>query len=202
MGLGDEPTVTTSEATNLPVAAFISDLLDDAPFELWHRRFASLKLIEDAWPFLVGDSLVYAEKRGKEFEDRAVQAAADLGYKPHSLLNMKAVCSRIPPARRNKNVSYSHHAAVAYLKDIETMVLLLNDAETDDWDVKRMREEVQQITGRPAREPKDKTDWRDASLGEIAGIVDSILEDGEIGAKAFDALNVWINDYRASREAK
>lgn len=190
-----ESTVTTSGATNLPVAAFISDLPDDAPFELWRRRFASLKMIEDAWPWMVGDSLVYAEKRGKEFEDRAVQAAADLGYKPHSLLNMRAVCSRIPPARRNKNVSYSHHAAVAYLKDIETMVLLLNDAETDDWDVKRLREEVQQITGKPAREAKAKADWRDEMLAEAEGLIEIaslIVQSGPGAGIAQD----WLKRYR------
>lgn len=183
--------------------AFISDLAPDAPFELWHRRFASLKLIEDAWPFLVGDSLVYAEKRGKEFEDRAVQAAADLGYKPHSLLNMKAVCSRIPPARRNKNVSYSHHAAVAYLKDIETMVLLLNDAENDDWDVKRLREEVQQITGKPARE--SKVDWRDVLFQEAKEFLLTLECDCAVGAGPVeheDCIKVWTAEWIRKYETK
>lgn len=133
--------MTTSEATNLPVQAFISDLPDDAPFELWHRRFAALRMIGPMIPWMIGDSLVYAQNRGKEFEDMAIQAGAELGYKTKSLLNMLGVCSRMAKPRRREGLSYSHHATVAYLpNDIGDM--LLADAINEDWTVTELRAQV------------------------------------------------------------
>lgn len=169
-------------SNDLATQAFISDLPDDAPFELWHRRFAALRMIGPAIPWMIGDSLVYAQNRGKEFEDKAIQAGAELGYKTKSLLNMLAVCSRVPKPRRRAELSYSHHATIAYLpNDVGDM--LLADAINEDWTVTKLREQVDTFGDKKAATTsvsQPKTDWRDELLAEAVDYIeDTTCECGD-----------------------
>lgn len=174
---------------NLP-AQFIPELPDAAPFDLWERRFVNIKIVADNWQWLAGDALIYAENHGSDYFDRAIDAAGKLGYEDKTIKNIFDVCKRMPPSRRKDGASYSHHEAVAFVKDKALGDLLLQDAINDKWPVTRLREEIRTASGKPAREPKAKTDWRDEMLHEASLLIDLY---GPFGAE--DCAG-WLKRYR------
>jgi len=89
----------------------------------WHRRMdmaAADKIMSVVWKFFtasawyIGDFLLMAEQ---EFGEEYAQLIPEMvGLSPSTLANYKWVCSRFPVAKRRKELTYSHHEAVAKLE--------------------------------------------------------------------------------------
>lgn len=90
-----------------------------------HRRIA----------FYVGDALNDGERR---FGEAMAQAVDVLGMSEHTLVNRRWVCSRVPPARRRPELSFSHHDAVAALGPREQR-RWLSEALEQGWSRERLR---------------------------------------------------------------
>jgi hypothetical protein len=76
---------------------------------------------------------------GERFGDQAIQAVAELDFDPRTLINTKSIASRFPRERRRRDLSFNHHAAVAYL-DPRRADDLLEQAAAEHWTVKELRE--------------------------------------------------------------
>ena len=66
------------------------------------------------------------------------QAVDVLGMSEHTLVNRRWVCSRVPPARRRPELSFSHHDAVASLGPREQR-RWLSEALEQGWSRERLR---------------------------------------------------------------
>ena len=92
------------------------------------------------------------------------------GYAAKSLANMRWVASRIPPSRR-RELSWSHHEAVAPLEeDLQDELLKL--AVDEQWTVKQIREAARAAQGKL---PAPKVD-KDAIINELRIQVQALRE--------------------------
>src|SRR5690606_10905108 len=80
---------------------------------------------------------LYGERRYGE----ACSQAAEVGYATQTLYNAASIASRIEISRRRENLSFSHHAEVAYLERDEQETLL-DKAEENGWTRNDLRQAV------------------------------------------------------------
>ena len=86
----------------------------------------------------IGDWLRYgAEAFGERYEP----AARTTGYDRQSLMNMVYVASKIDPARRREQLSWSHHAELAALEPAD-QDRWLDHAVTERLSVRSLREAI------------------------------------------------------------
>jgi len=85
-------------------------LPDGLTFEQWQGVGFTLKRINKAWRWWVGDWLHYCER---SFGVMASQVMDELGTDYQQLADCAYVAGRIPFARRRENLSWSHHKEVA-----------------------------------------------------------------------------------------
>ena len=74
-----------------------------------------------------------------------VEAAGEIGIDYGALRNLMSVARKVPLSRRNDNLSWSHHAAVAALP-ADTADALLARAEAERWPREIMREEAREAS--------------------------------------------------------
>ena len=99
-------------------------------FDEWLSDTTLAIRLRKAWPFVIGDFLVYGQQH---WPDKYHQAIDDLleGYEIPTLMNYQSTCLRVPPAVRRPELGISLHEAVACLP-VENQEELLTHAATLD----------------------------------------------------------------------
>jgi N6-adenosine-specific RNA methylase IME4 len=120
-----------------PLGLAISDQLT---FEEWQAAGETLKRMEGAIQWWVGDWLVYGERKWGEMYSQALDATSK-AYQ--TLANYKYVAEKFEFSRRRENLTWGHHEAVA---GIDNPDHLLDLAEQEDWSIRELRAEVSKAT--------------------------------------------------------
>ncbi len=105
----------------------------------YEEEFIKWAAIHRASAFAIGDLLVYGERRWGE---TYAQVSAVTTLAPEYLYNVKYVCEKVPFSRRNENLSFSHHQAVASIKEQGVQSAWLTIAETYDMTRDELRETI------------------------------------------------------------
>lgn len=109
--------------------------LEPMSFDHWQKAGQNLQSIARSVNWLVGDWLAYGERQYGETYTQAIEAT---GLEVQSLMNIASVARRVDPAYRRRELSWSHHEAVASLKPAE-QEKWLDEAEQEGLTVKRLR---------------------------------------------------------------
>lgn len=105
-------------------------------FEQWQGVGFTLRRINKAWRWWVGDWLNYGER---EFGESYAQAMEETGLAYQDLAQCAYVASRVKPSMRRQALSWGHHAAVAPLEHAAA-VDLLERAEKGKWRRQEIRD--------------------------------------------------------------
>ena len=112
----------------------------------WAHAGQQLQRIARSVNWLLGDWLAYGEHH---YGDTYTQAIEQTGLETQSLMNIASVARRVPPASRRRELSWSHHEAVAALTPADQAVWL-DRAQQEHMTVKRLRK---RLNGTPADAP-------------------------------------------------
>jgi hypothetical protein len=118
-------------------------VLPDISWDEWTALWGTVRGLHRKALFFLGDALVAGERA---FGEQYAQVLTD-EYAAETHRVAQWVCSRIEPARRRPNLSFSVHREVASLPAAD-QDRLLDQAETGGWHTKDMREAVGAIKGR------------------------------------------------------
>lgn len=139
------------------------EVVGDPTYEDWSKVFGGLTRIHGGIQWLLGDMLAIGESR---FGEKYTQAVDATGYSLQTLMNMASVAGRIKLPFRNANLSFTHHAAVAYLDSVEDRVLLLGQAEVNAWSATTLREVAGKYK-KALRGSKSTSDGRSKALSSV-----------------------------------
>ena len=129
-------------------------------FEQWEAVGHFLQRAEGSILFWVGDWILHGESRD-DWGDRYEDAIARFGLEYQTIANIKSVAQRIDISRRRENLTWTHHAEVAYL-DPDEADAILDEAEPDQ----------------PGDPPKLTTrEVRKRAKGDDVDSVDTVAED-------------------------
>lgn len=112
-------------------------------FEQWQQVGFTLRRINRAWRWWVGDWLNYGERAYGEMYSQAMD---ETGLAYNQLAQIAHVARKIEPEMRHEALSWSHHAAVARLDKVEANALL-DRAEEHGWQRKDLRAAADLLTG-------------------------------------------------------
>ena len=107
---------------------------DDVQYE-----FVKWALVHRVSAFALGDLLVYSERRWGE---TYAQLSSITTLSPEYLYNVKYVCEKVPFNRRRENLSFSHHQAVASVREPAHQRAWLFVAESYDLTRDELRKEI------------------------------------------------------------
>jgi hypothetical protein len=181
----------TETETILPAVLGLSRLgwtpaVASLTFEQWAATIDAAAAVERASPFWIGDLWNYAQSRGKEFEDRAIQG---MPCRIQTARNYGVVCRLFPPTHRRGALTMKHLAVMVKLarKEPEKAQEWLATAEAEEWSATELEEAVygqalpaQDATQGPEPSPTVESpapdavagpDWRDAMLLEASGLL-------------------------------
>ena len=105
----------------------------------YEEEFIKWAAIHRASAFAIGDLLVYGERRWGE---TYAQVSAVTTLAPEYLYNVKYVCEKVPFNRRHENLSFSHHQAVASIKEPKEQTKWLAAANMYDMTRDELRKEI------------------------------------------------------------
>jgi len=105
----------------------------------YQDEFIKWSLIHRASAFAIGDLLAYGERRWGE---TYAQVSALTTLSPEYLYNVKYVCEKVPYTRRHEGLSFSHHQAVAAVKDPDQQVAWLEHADKNELTRDELRREI------------------------------------------------------------
>lgn len=125
----------------------VSLTLPDLTIIEWLQAGRSLVAMKNSINWWLGDWLVYGENKfGDEIYNYLNH---DLAYK--TILTIKKVCRAFPPDKRKGELSFSHHAVIAYIKDDEERFKYLDVAIEEklskDMLLHRVREDMHKVLG-------------------------------------------------------
>lgn len=108
------------------------------PFEQWESLMVSLNQMQESGGFWRGDLYL----AGEEWygENKATSIFDPTIWSVKTFQNNASVCRRIPHESRRRELSYSHHAEVAYLKDESAQARYLQIAIDNMLSVRKLRE--------------------------------------------------------------
>lgn len=144
----------TSQVANLPVVVIEGATMTNLnlPMELtwndWKSYAKYLRVLEKGVHWWIGDLLIYADQRGKHWEENGIQYLAELGFADQTLTQIKSVVSHFGPGgkKRHEALSFEHHRAVAYLPPKLAEELLvraeIGDGHGNSWTTKELEEEI------------------------------------------------------------
>jgi len=118
-------------------------ILEAPSYEEWAAEFQGFQRLRLALPWIIGDMINAGDKW---FGDESAQAIDATGLAAQSLYNYASVCGRIPIEDRQPGLSFSRHAAVAYLEP-DKREQLLSQAVDEDLTTADLRAEVKAIRG-------------------------------------------------------
>lgn len=130
--------LATIERTDIALTETGWDPQRELNFEEWLEEGRRLVQINRASQWGIGDWLLYGAHR---YGEKYVNAALATGYDEQTLKNMRRVASMFEKSRR-RDLSWSHHEAVAALEPAE-QDRVLDDAEHNEW----TREELRKALG-------------------------------------------------------
>tara|TARA_Y100000310_G_scaffold161595_1_gene161492 strand:- start:1392 stop:1913 length:522 start_codon:yes stop_codon:yes gene_type:complete len=110
-------------------------LPEDLTYDQWEAVGGTLRLMEGAVQFWIGDWIRYGQRRYGEMYSQALDAT---DYEHGSLRNMVYVAEAIETSLRNDNLSWHHHKAVAPLEPEEQREML-DRAEAEGLSVAALR---------------------------------------------------------------
>ena len=82
------------------------------PYEVWEAYGGAHRRVESSLQWVIGDWLVYGEDT---YGEKYAQAMDETGLSYGYIANICSVASKIELEHRHQNLSFSHHATVAYL---------------------------------------------------------------------------------------
>lgn len=112
-------------------------------FDQWQQVGFTLRRINKAWKWWVGDWLNYGERTYGEMYSQAME---ETGLKYNELAQIAHVARQIDPSMRHEGLPWTSHAAVAKL-DKDQAIALLNRAEQNGWAREMVRAAAKMITG-------------------------------------------------------
>lgn len=125
--------------------------LGDMSFEQWESAGAQLQTMGRAWQFWCGDWLNYGEQR---FGEKYAQAVETTDFARQTLVNVASIAKRVSPERRRRELSWSHHEAVAALPPAE-QDRWLSEAEQEGYTIRRLRSRLSG-TAKDAPDPDEQ----------------------------------------------
>jgi hypothetical protein len=141
-----------------PVAWIAQGELDLAEWVAYGRRIGVSGRSSGWW---LGDWLRYGNAR---FGERYSRASKTTGYDPQTLMNMVHVASRFGVSRRRECLSWSHHAELAALDQVE-QEQWLTLAERERWSLGDLRVAFRNSRGkRGAEDVESKRTVGDAAV--------------------------------------
>jgi hypothetical protein len=111
-------------------------------FEQWQQVGFTLKRINRAWRWWVGDWIAYGERAYGEMYSQAIEETG-IGY--GQLAQIVHVAKRVEPDMRREGLSWSTHASVARLER-DAAIAVLDKAETEGLSRQEVRSAVKAIT--------------------------------------------------------
>ncbi len=111
---------------------------ESTPLEVWAGLTTRLLRQRKVLEWALADAINFGEKRYGEVYSQWVE---ETGLTKHTLTNIAAVGRRVEMSRRRENVSFSHHAEVAYLP-VDRQERLLEAAEDAGWTRYELRDAV------------------------------------------------------------
>lgn len=125
-------------------------------FAEWSAMMAQVLHVRGALPWWTGDLLTYGECAYGEAYAQAIEVT---GYEYQTLANYASVCRRVPPERRQPELSFSHHALVAALLP-EDQTYWLHEAWDLYWTTSDLRDALrdkarQLVAGQVESEPRE-----------------------------------------------
>jgi hypothetical protein len=112
---------------------------EDYEYEEFEDLIAVLGRAENGIIWWSADALLQCEHL---YQDKVTQVAELLGRSPQTVINRCSVARRVPPSRRNPNVSFSCHAEIAAC-DPQDQIGWLKEAEKKDLRTHELRALVQ-----------------------------------------------------------
>ena len=125
-------------------------------FAEWSAMMAQVLHVRGALPYWIGDMLLYGECAYGEAYAQAIEVT---GYEYQTLANYASVCRRVPPERRQAELSFSHHALVAALSP-EDQTHWLHEAWDLYWTTADLRDALRDkarelVSGQVESEPQE-----------------------------------------------
>lgn len=128
----------------ISVNASIESLLPaDATYIQWIDIGRQLKSAEQQIQWLIGDWINYGQAK---YGEKYAEAVELLGISRGTARNYASVAARVQLSRRRDKLSFSHHAEVAVIDDVERQQDLLERAEREQLPVKALRREIKKLT--------------------------------------------------------
>lgn len=121
----------------------------------------------DAARWWIGEWLLFGEA---VLGDRFYQIADAVGLSESTLLDYRRVVERIARSRRNRALSWSHHRAVAAIKDPERQAYWLARAEDEELTTRELRDKIDAERARPGTETS--TDEHRGEVVELRVTID------------------------------
>jgi N6-adenosine-specific RNA methylase IME4 len=118
------------------VTAVGLELPETLSFEEWSDLGGNLRGVSKSVMWWIGDWLCYGER---QYGEMYAQAMQETGRSYDGLRQAKLVAERIKSDRRRSNLSFGHHAEVAFRDDADE---LLDKAEREEWSRQELRTEV------------------------------------------------------------
>lgn len=179
---------------------------DDLTYEDFERALTGTAVLNDTTKWWMGDLLVFGEAR---YGERYAQILSLPQMNEHKVRDYIYVCSRVARSRRNENLSFSHHRAVAPLEPMDQS-RLLSQAEREGWSFLQLREAkanleaLRRAQTEPMPEPEPAVNGAAVDAARGVSVVRSALvayaehdEDGQ----AAEALRALEDVQRTVKEA-
>lgn len=174
-------------------------------FEQWASLMFTFNTMAQSSPFWRGDLYL----KGEEWfgEDRATSIFEPGPWNLKTWQNNASVCRHVEPSRRREELSYSHHAEVAYL-DPALQEQYLQTAIDNMLNVRQLRELVRSEQGDANEDRGEDVEFETRGLGEfLKGEADKIERrlneaSGEIRALMTTAVESLRDAHKLSKEGE
>jgi hypothetical protein len=139
-----------------------------------------------------GDALAYGEKNYGSTYTKAIEES---GYAYQSLAQAKAVSQRIPISSRYKNLTWSHHAEVAFaFDDSLDRATWLKRAETEGMTKSELRKAIRMSKAEYQDQPNEDAGQFNAI--NAAKTLCTYLEHQDVATWDTERRSLWITDLR------
>ncbi len=115
------------------------------PFNQWAETMAAFNKLHESGGFYRGDLYLAGEQWYGE--NKATSIFEPTTWSVKTFQNNASVCRRIDASRRRDELSYSHHAEVAYLEEADDQDRYLQIAIDNVLGVRQLRELIRDDTG-------------------------------------------------------
>lgn len=199
---GARPSPPTLDDGGLPGKVSETGLIlrKNLNYERWEHTMGLIGFMGRASPWWFGDAVIYGEDHFGEKHAQGIEAA---GYEPGNAANIVSVCRRVEPARRRKELTFSHHVAVTHCTPEEQIRWLaravagdtLPNNERKVWSVARLRKEVRE-NSRASEGPNSGDEAEGnvpvssvaVSVGTRFRVQGEVIPDGDYVITSFEAL--------------